>query len=267
MLLIDAGDAETARQLAKQGIELDETVIENYLVMYHSYQEEDELQADIWLLKYLLHSVYGVNEAIDELLDAGVSFLGRDGEQAAHPLWERMESREIVARLVFTEEDVKRDKDEFYASEGIFVWTTQAEAYLDIERNIGYFSMFFTSLAFDTRDETRSQGFQTEKGPAYYRFNQNYAWKPIIIRIHNPQIYSAGFVQEQLEAGVVEDWFGDYGDFISKYNKFIAEVYNRGDGDFQSDYFAIIVEDNIPLEQHLKNAGYSLDDFVFVDIK
>ncbi|MDQ0287729.1 putative Zn-dependent protease [Desulfofundulus luciae] len=64
---LEAGDKDTARRLAIQGISLDETVIENYVVLYRSYLEEDESQADIWLTKYLLNSILSLEDAKKEI--------------------------------------------------------------------------------------------------------------------------------------------------------------------------------------------------------
>lgn len=62
-LSLDAGDKKLAREFAQKGIEMDETVSENYLVMFGSYREEDSAQADAWLLRNLLASPYGLKQA------------------------------------------------------------------------------------------------------------------------------------------------------------------------------------------------------------
>lgn len=59
---LEAGDKETARSLALQGISLDDTVIDNYIVLSKSYQDEDKSQSDIWQTKYLLGSAFSIKE-------------------------------------------------------------------------------------------------------------------------------------------------------------------------------------------------------------
>lgn len=63
---LEAGDKETARSLALKGISLDDTVIDNYIVLSTSYQDEDQSQSDIWLTKYVLGSVLSSMEAKKE---------------------------------------------------------------------------------------------------------------------------------------------------------------------------------------------------------
>lgn len=58
-----AGDKEQARKLAKQGLKIDETAAENYVILYKSYLNENKEQANIWLARHLLNSTLGVKEA------------------------------------------------------------------------------------------------------------------------------------------------------------------------------------------------------------
>jgi predicted Zn-dependent protease len=59
---LEAGDKATARSLALKGISLDDTVIDNYIVLSKSYQDEDKSQSDIWLTKCILGSVFSVKD-------------------------------------------------------------------------------------------------------------------------------------------------------------------------------------------------------------
>jgi tetratricopeptide (TPR) repeat protein len=60
---LEAGDKAAARGLALRGISLDDTVMDNYIALSKSYQDEDKSQSDIWLIKYLLGSAYSVKES------------------------------------------------------------------------------------------------------------------------------------------------------------------------------------------------------------
>lgn len=69
---VEVGEDTIARKLAMEGINTDETVIDNYLILYRSYEGEDEVKARVWLFEYLLKSVHGTARAIDELIAAGI---------------------------------------------------------------------------------------------------------------------------------------------------------------------------------------------------
>jgi tetratricopeptide (TPR) repeat protein len=60
---LEAGDKATARSLALKGISLDDTVIDNYVVLSKSYQDEDQSQAVLWKTKSLLNSVFSIQQA------------------------------------------------------------------------------------------------------------------------------------------------------------------------------------------------------------
>jgi len=53
------GEIEKAIKLANIGIEIDNTVADNYIVLYRIFRDTDEAQARIWLTRQLIHSTYG----------------------------------------------------------------------------------------------------------------------------------------------------------------------------------------------------------------
>lgn len=63
--------ASRRSKLATQGYSLDNTVLDNYVVLYKSYQGEDDSQAKVWLMKYLMNSPYGVTESKKLLAEVG----------------------------------------------------------------------------------------------------------------------------------------------------------------------------------------------------
>ena len=63
---LEAGDKDKARKLAVQGIGLDDTELDNYIVLYKSYLEENKQQAEFWLYKHLLSCDQSVKEAKKE---------------------------------------------------------------------------------------------------------------------------------------------------------------------------------------------------------
>ncbi len=70
---LELGDKETARRIATRGIDLDPTAVDSYVVMYRSYENDDVVEANMWLIRYLLNDAAAVNASINELLKAGVS--------------------------------------------------------------------------------------------------------------------------------------------------------------------------------------------------
>ncbi|NSW82445.1 MAG: tetratricopeptide repeat protein [Syntrophothermus sp.] len=70
---LKVGQDTIARKLAMEGINTDETAIDNYLILYRSYEGEDEAEAKVWLFEYLLKSVHGAAQAIDELIASGIN--------------------------------------------------------------------------------------------------------------------------------------------------------------------------------------------------
>ncbi len=59
-LFLIAGSKDEARELANRGIGLDETVMENYVVLYNSYLGESDYEANGWLIQYLLRTGNGL---------------------------------------------------------------------------------------------------------------------------------------------------------------------------------------------------------------
>ena len=53
------GETEKATQLAEKGIEIDNTIAANFILLYRIYKETDEAQAMIWLARQLLNSPHG----------------------------------------------------------------------------------------------------------------------------------------------------------------------------------------------------------------
>lgn len=55
---LDMGELDKARELALRGIELDDSLIDNYLLMFRSYAE-NEAESKVWALRYLMNSGLG----------------------------------------------------------------------------------------------------------------------------------------------------------------------------------------------------------------
>ena len=151
---LETGDKDNARKLALQGIESDERIIDNYLVMYRSYEGEDKKLAQVWAYKYLLSSLLSYRESFNALIGAGI-----DLEQSKSAVTGKSER---IKSIIYTPELVEKQK-----SEGIKGTHTTLSCYLDKSKNIAYFG---------------------------YRVSQedpkeaNLFGKSIVARVHNPNI-------------------------------------------------------------------------------
>ncbi|MEW6573247.1 MAG: tetratricopeptide repeat protein [Bacillota bacterium] len=252
---LQTGDKESARRLASQGIALDETAVENYIVLYRSCLGENESQAKIWLMKYLLSSLLGLEEAKNELAEAGISL---DGEKT------QSISKEIlydISGYYLRNFPNKR-----------FSYSDALYCYLDKKRNIAYHTIIFG-------DPNCSRIFETEKGGLYWKNNQGYLNKTIIFRIHQPKLYSQDFVLNEIAKMPKDRSDEDRGEYVKKMEKYKKEYdqcileydeYEMNGFKLNNSppiYFPVALEGELPFEDLLRQAGISTKSIIFVDIE
>ena len=231
---LESGDKENARKLAMQGINLDETMIDNYLVMYKSYKDEDDVMARAWGFKYVLNSIFSITNSIEE-----ASYMNLLDNKASS---ENLTSKDIVSALLFSPEEIEEESeyhDEFEERSG-YGW--KDECYLDSTRNIAYLS-----YAFIFSDSVMG-----------WTPTANQLRKPVIFRIHAPQVHDTSSVINELRQQFAECFSADE-DFEDVYGKSSKVVY------CDSFWFTVLAE-GVPFEEHLKNAGRAEDTIIFVDI-
>ncbi|MFX4261528.1 tetratricopeptide repeat protein [Pelotomaculum propionicicum] len=100
---LDAGDKAAARGLALRGISLDDTVMDNYIILSKSYEEEDKAQSGIWLTKYLLGSAYSVKDA------KALTTPGANNSQVVTPV--KNEAANVKPVQTQITEDYSKNKD------------------------------------------------------------------------------------------------------------------------------------------------------------
>lgn len=225
---LESGDKENARKLALLGISADDTAIENYVVMYRSYEGEDKNLAQMWAMKYLLTSIMSYKDDLSQLADYGVE-LGFKMQSE-----EELASKEIVGAIVKDQAYAEAiEKRAIKAGRGPLKGTCYCNGiYLDTKNNIAY------------------------EGYCEYATN----WTPFIVRHHSPTFYTI----EQIPIKIIdimtrnESW--SYAVSKSKkYPKFLILHRNTW-------IAPLMFEDTIPLEEHLKRAGYPIENVTFIDM-
>ncbi|OPY59371.1 MAG: Anaphase-promoting complex, cyclosome, subunit 3 [Pelotomaculum sp. PtaU1.Bin035] len=227
---LDAGDKETARKLALQGIDIEESLVDNYVVMYRSYADEDKSMAQTWALKYLISSFLSYKVSLAQLAGNGLelSFVKLSEDE--------LTSKEIVAAIVVdqahAEKILKSNPD----------WPQiHSFVYLDTKHNIAY------------------------KGYAEKVNN----WKPLIERYHLPAIYTKETIPEDVIDGMKRRNSVIWNDYLQRgeFSRYILGK-NRGTptGKIIDWAFPIVLEGDITFEEHLKRAGYPIENINFIDI-
>ena len=236
---LQLGDKEQARTIAMQGIRLDETAVDNYLVMYESYLGEDEIGAKIWLIKYLTESYLSYRNSILILNMAGYSI---DTNQI-------LSSEDLIANMFYW---YYREFDNVPTR-----FSCYGPAYMDNTHNIAYVSQIdFCSeeekklIPVDHYWEIR---FRTEDSFVGTKIRSiDYQNKNIVYKVYNPKVFSIADVQNDLSK--LETCPDSSSEYLAKY--YISDYH---------EYVPIISRGNIPLEEHIQRAGFN-EEVIFIDI-
>jgi tetratricopeptide (TPR) repeat protein len=121
---LENGDKDKARKLALQGIDVDDTGLENYVIMYKSYESEDKKLAQMWAYKYVLASPLSYKGSLSNLADCKIV----PGSQKQSE--SELTSQKIVARIVVDQDYAQRIH---FKGDRIL-----ASVYLDTKNNIAY---------------------------------------------------------------------------------------------------------------------------------
>ena len=83
-------------------------------------------------------------------------------------------------------------------------------------------------------------------------------WKPIIIRYHSPELCS----KENIPTKIMEDMSRNKEvnlEYLNKFQKYLLLT--------SEDFvWPVVIEDNTPLEEHIKRAGYPIENITFIDM-
>ncbi|MEA4924005.1 MAG: hypothetical protein VB084_01730 [Syntrophomonadaceae bacterium] len=211
----------------EKALELLKKSLGGQAVMYKSYANDDKGQAQIWALKYLLASGLSYKD--------GLALLEEYALDSNFPVKSEDEStsKDIVNGIVrdqaFAESMLKSYPD----------WLQMTSAvYLDAKNNIAY------------------QGYAEKANN----------WKPIIVRYHSPAIYGKDDI-----SGILDNVKRNFSGSPYRWqqyevsNKFILAPSNKPTGRNNWAY-PIIIESNIPFEEHLQRAGYPIENITFIDM-
>lgn len=185
---LDAGDKNTARKLALQGIQNDGAVIDNYHIMYRSYGGDKT-----WRIKYLLKAAPGLKRARDELL--------LWGDEDANT--EISDSSPILEKVIYTPRQIADITD---LTGNMFRPLT----YLCTENGTLYAGYVFGN----TGDCPQVMGF----APSLDQLD-----KPVVFRIHHPVLYDTKSVLNQLKKQYAESCSPDisFEEFFGQYKQVV----------------------------------------------
>ncbi|KGK91403.1 hypothetical protein DP73_03825 [Desulfosporosinus sp. HMP52] len=223
------GDKQKARLFAERGVSINSEKLDNYLILYKSYLEEDDSLAKIWLMRFLLSNPYGLKEAKSELFKSGIKIFLNEIEQEDI-------SKDIVSDILLDGEE----PDDWCA-----YWMNSV--YLDIQNNVAYFNVM-------TKDEAVTWVIPTANGLVTHTFN-NIEKKNYIMRIHNPVVVSSELEMYPYS----KQGNGD------RYQQAIIQCL-KDDSEDSEDSLGVIIGQGGPFEEILAKSGYSLDKFTFIDI-
>lgn len=210
---LESGDKEMARQVAARGLAADPSLLENYLVLYHSYQGEDDIMAGTWAIHYLLASGLGYSTGLQKLSLAGITLM--PSNQAAEEPGNT--SKTIALAIIMDASDAEAELQR----SGRKPSGMHGGAYYDAVRNIAYTG--------ECEEEDN--------------------WRPVIIRHHSPSFIPY--------AALPADAVGR-ASYAGKIDKFL----NIGSPTW---FPPVRYEGTVPLEDHIRNAGYPMETITFQD--
>lgn len=230
---LENGDKSNARLLALQGMQSDTAVIQNYAVMYRSYKDEDQGEAQVWAVKYLLASVLSLQDGMAQLVDYGmvVGFVKQSMGETA--------SQKIVSAIMrdqaFAQKMLQSHPDWRSMNSGL---------YLDVKTGIAY------------------------RGVSEKSNN----WRPCIVRYHSPAFYAPEAVPADIVANINRNYDGGW---TALQQHWLSEspgitqyiLAHGGTPQGKIDWvYPVILEGDLPFEDHLKSAGYPIADITFLDM-
>lgn len=231
---LDAGDTEKARKIAMQGIAVDDTVIENYLVMYKSCANEDQNLAQGWAYKYVLAGYLSYENTLSQLEDCILELASPNQSE------DELTSKEIVQAIVRDQSNVEK----WLESHDNLPHQLISMAYLDTDTNIAYRG--YTDRATN--------------------------WNPIIVRHHSPVFYSKDNIPaniiDNVNQNASEGWRNTWQGIISNDmggTKYFLAPSGTPTGKVNWAY-AVTIEGDIPFEEHLQRAGYPINNIMFMDM-
>lgn len=233
-LYLQTGDKNKARKLAEQGINLDESLIDNYLVMYKSYEGEDKKSAQVWAYKYLISSSLSCKDSLNALSGVGI-----DLEQSKDSVTGESVIKERIQSIIFTPESVEPVLEELKLPGKD--WThNHLACYLDTSKDIAYY------------------GYMVSQNDTA---NANLYGKSIVARVHNPKIVPISEIPggEQECYVLARKVANEYK--TTKAMRFNTHAYHNPNVDY---YLPVIIEGN-DFEGDLMKAGIPKDFVVYVD--
>ncbi|NSW83346.1 MAG: tetratricopeptide repeat protein [Syntrophothermus sp.] len=208
---LETEDKDRARKAALQGIALDNSVIDNYAVMYKSYVDEDQELARVWGIRYLIASPDSYSIAFNKLIELEID-LGYQIESKESSI-----SREIVESIVID----------------------QARAERHFKKHPTW-SQCNTYVYLDTKDNIAYKGYCKRAS----------IFNPVVERYRSPNISKTipeNILERMKQEGETEE---------IKYSLFLVT---------ETWAWPVIYQGDVPFEEHLKRAGYSVESITFVD--
>ena len=231
---LEVGDKDNARKLANQGIGLDENNVDNYLVMYRSYEDEDKNLAKLWVYKYLIGSSLSYKESIGAL-----NVVGIDIEQSKGNVTGRSDNKDRIESIIYPPESVQSVLEELKLPK--MDWThNKLACYLDTSKNIAYYGYIVS------QNDTK---------------NANLYGKSIVARVNNPKIVPISEIPEGNEHHYVlaRKVASEYK--ATKAMIFNVHAFHNPNVDY---YLPVIIEGN-NFEGDVKKTGIPKDFLVYVD--
>lgn len=224
-------DKEQARAIAMQGISLDETVVDNYLVLYNCCKEEEEIGAQQWWVTYLLNSVFSNKVSEGQLVEIWMN--------SSNTFIDTLNTTEVTA------EDVVRD----WIKDIEHIQNLHKDSSSSISSNCPWFNsntgiVYYMVHAYNGPWTIR---IGTERGEIQKEIN-NLKETHYIYKVYNPKIYKDKELPSEFRWGfdnstcVLLDWFDT------------EEGYNSYDNPYQ--LYECFSDTNGSIEEWLERTGY-----------
>ncbi len=237
---LDAGEKDKARLIAKAGIRVDGSSAENLLVLYSTYDNAGKSEAIQSILRYLLQSIYGIENTLNKLNSLGINL----GDFIDSALCNKVASSKAVS-ILFDSQDIASIQQ--HQGNG---FSFNLSGYWDQTNGTVYMCFLFC----DTDNDFGLGWVPTEQQ----------LWRNVVFRTKKYRVHSVEEYREYMESR--RYGYRDASEFnrmLSRYDDY--ELTTWFEWERVHPCFGLI-PGNIPLEEHMNRAGIPLDSVIFVDI-
>lgn len=252
-----AGETEKAIEWAAKSFESNGQNMEAVKILYEIYSKDNSPLAKIYLAKLIMYNWLPLSVMEQELvanslempfnIDRKSSVNDSNRPEAANGT--DTEIVKMIRKVVFDSQDLL-DFRQSCQERPTLSARNKDQVYLDNDRNVAYWSVLISEHGVND-----SLAFETANGTVLWKPGEQHAFKPLLFRIHKPRIYSSEEVRAQHPT-----WKA-----LDNYTEFVKADYGYEEVSYEMEFMTLIAKGK-PLEEHLKDAGYDLKDFIFIDI-